>query len=174
MPDPTRRTKRKEAELIGRAAHNPGVIRQVNKILSDTGQPILHAQDFSLQIDRELFLLINDKQSAGEVVPSGDMWDSLDDILSERLKEIGQSISAIDKKPSRNLALSVLQWRLEKKKLLNTELQQMLRTARSNGESESLEQLAQQVERLTVEIKQIDRAKMGLSSRSKHRYAHKW
>ncbi len=174
IPDPTQRTKRRETEFLGRCAHNPLLIRQVNKILSDNGQAILHAQDFSIQIDREIFLLINNKQSSGEVATSGQMWDSLDEVLAERLKVISKETINSDKKPSRSLALSVLQWRAEKKKQLLTEFQQMLRTAKFNGENQSLEALAQQVESLSVEIKEIDHAKMGISSRSKHRYAHKW
>lgn len=174
IPDPTMRTKRRETEFLGRCAHTPILIRQVNKILSDNGQMILHAQDFSIQIDREIFLFINNKQSSGEVAASSEMWDSLDEVLAERLKVISRATDTIDKKPSRSLALSVLQWRWEKKNELLKEFKQMLRTAKINGEAQSLEALAQQVESLSVEIKEIDHAKMGISSRSKHRYAHKW
>ncbi|MEM9774420.1 MAG: DNA primase [Chloroflexota bacterium] len=172
--NPALRTARREEEFLGRCSQNPILIRQVNKILSESGQPILHAQDFSVQIDREIFTLLNNKQSAGDVVSTSEMWDSLDDILAERMRLIRREFVSNDKKPVRSLALSVLQWRLEKKKQLNAELKQLLLTARQNAEVDYLGILTKQVEELTVEIKAIHQARTGISSRSKQRYAHKW
>ncbi|MEM8857984.1 MAG: DNA primase [Chloroflexota bacterium] len=172
--DPSLRTARREEEFLGRCGQNPILIRQVNKILSESGQPILHAQDFSVQIDREIFTVLNNKQSAGDVVSTSEMWDSLDQILAERMRLIRREFVSNDKKPVRSLALSVLQWRLEKKKQLNAELKQLLHTARQNSENEQLDLLTRQVEELTVEIKAIHQARTGIGSRSKHRYAHRW
>ena len=174
LRDPTRRTIKREEEFLGRCIHNPVLIRQVNKILSETGQPILHSQDFSVQIDRELFLLLNNKQSAGDVAASGEMWDSLEPILAERLKVISREALASDKKPGRSLALSVLQWRWEKKKLLHRNLKMMIIAAHSNAEQDSIDLLTRQIQDLGKEISEIDQAKTGISSRGNRRYSHKW
>ncbi|MFK7800871.1 MAG: DNA primase [Anaerolineae bacterium] len=174
LRDPSRRTTRREEEFLGRCVHSPILIRQVNKILSETGQPILHAQDFSVQIDRELFLIMNNKQSAGEVATSGEMWDSLEPILAERLKVISKEALASDKKPGRSLALSVLQWRWEKKKQLHRDLKLMVTDAHINAEQESLNLLTHQIKNLGEEINEIDQAKTGISSRGNRRYSHKW
>ncbi|MFT5194435.1 MAG: DNA primase [Cellvibrionaceae bacterium] len=174
LRDFSRRTTRREEEFLGRCVHSPILIRQVNKILSEIGQPILHAQDFSVQIDRELFLIINNKQSAGEVVTASGMWDSLEPILVERLKFISTEAVVSDKKPGRSLALSVLQWRWEKKKQLHRDLKLMITSAHHNSEQESLSELTLQVNNLNEEIREIDQAKTGISSRGNRRYSHKW
>lgn len=174
LRDPARRTIKREEEFLGRCIHSPVLIRQVNKILSETGQPILHAQDFSVQIDRELFLIINNKQSAGDVATSGEMWDSLEPILAERLKVISREALASDRKPGRSLALSVLQWRWEKKKQLHRDLKMMITAAHSNAERDSIDLLTRQIQDLGKEISEIDQAKTGISSRGNRRYSHKW
>ncbi len=117
---------------------------------------------------------MNNKQSAGEVATSGEMWDSLEPILAERLKVISKEALASDKKPGRSLALSVLQWRWEKKKQLHRDLKLMVTDAHINAEQESLNLLTRQIKNLGEEINEIDQAKTGISSRGNRRYSHKW
>lgn len=97
----------------------PGVLAATNSILRRQGEAEVAGSDFSRVDDRALFNVITERATMASVVTIDEMCDSLEAVLAERVRELTSlpptPESRLDRLPD-TLALSVLDWRLEKLK----------------------------------------------------------
>ena len=126
-----RRLPQLEENFLRQCLEHPGTIHHVNHILSRQKQPEVGAGDFERVEDRALLAVILDRaQPAGpEVATIEELCDSLDAVLAERVRSLMALPPSPGMKLNRlpdSLALSVLDWRLEKIRRRNTELKQLL------------------------------------------------
>ena len=166
---------RLEENFLRQCLEHPGTIHHVNHILSRQRQPEVGASDFERVEDRALLAIILDRaQPDGpEVVTIEELCDSLDVVLAERVR----SLMALPPSPGmklnrlpESLALSVLDWRLEKIRRRNSELEQLVKAARG---SESAGELARLYGDLLATsqpaMQRIHQAKDALSAQGRRR-----
>ena len=170
-----RRLPQLEENFLRQCLEHPGTIHHVNHILSRQRQPEVGASDFERVEDRALLAIILDRaQPDGpEVVTIEELCDSLDVVLAERVR----SLMALPPSPGmklnrlpESLALSVLDWRLEKIRRRNSELEQLVKAARG---SESAGELARLYGDLLATsqpaMQRIHQAKDALSAQGRRR-----
>ena len=122
---------RLEENFLRQCLEHPGTINHVNHILSRQKQPEVSASDFERVEDRALLAVILDRAQPDrpEVATIEELCDSLDAVLAERVRSLMALPPSPGMKLNRlpdSLALSVLDWRLEKIRRRNTELKQLL------------------------------------------------
>ncbi len=170
-----RRLPRLEENFLRQCLEYPGAIHHVNRTLSRQGQPEVGGNDFERAEDRALLAIILDRAQPDrpEVATIEELCDSLDAVLAERVR----SLMALPPSPGmklnrlpESLALSVLDWRLEKIRRRNSELEQLVKAARG---SEPAGELARLYGDLLVTsqpaMQRIHQAKDALSAQGRRR-----
>ncbi|MEM7802502.1 MAG: toprim domain-containing protein [Chloroflexota bacterium] len=167
LRDPQQIILRKEEYFLAECLANPMKLRKVNLLLSETGEPIVHSEDFSQSIDRTIFLLIHQSHSTGSVVTTEEMWDSLEGFIQQRIVYLQQISLSESKDPIRFLVLSILECRHTKENQLIAEIKQLLRDARIENNEDAIGLLEQKWYKTTMRVNQLNRAKRSLSSLSR-------
>ncbi|MDJ0756968.1 MAG: DNA primase [Ardenticatenaceae bacterium] len=164
--------KKIEENFLRECLIDPLLIRRINRMLSQEGQSIIHAEDFSSAVDRTLFVVLNQQQSLGVVASIEEIWDSLDALMQQRVQQLMQLSSTKqaerEKLPER-LVHSVLDWRLRKANQLNDELKLLIREAKQEADVELVRNYTQQHAELTRQIYQVNRAKAAIKGISRRR-----
>ncbi len=164
--------RKKEEFFLRECLTDPLLIRNINRRLSQEGQPIIHAEDFSSAADQALFVTLNQHQSTGFVASIDEIWDSLNQALQQRARELmARSPTAVaerDRLPVR-LMLTVLDWRLEKANQLNDELKLLIREAKTDADQDLVQVYTQQHADLTRKIRQLTRAKGAMQAIGRRR-----
>jgi hypothetical protein len=150
-----------------------GALNHVNRILSQLKQPEVDAADFDRPEDRGLFAVILDRAQPNrpEVATIVELCDSLDVVLAERVRSLMALPPSpgikLDKLPD-SLALSVLDWRLEKIRKRNSELKQLVAAESQAGAAPGLAQLyGEHVAKSQLAMKGINQAKRALSAQGR-------
>jgi DNA primase len=168
-----RRTSSLEENFIRQCLRYPGALTSVNLILNRHKQPEVTAADFTLAEDRELFAVIAYRATQPTVAAIVDLCDSLDSVLAERVKMFISPAFNPEPRLARlpdTLALSVLDWRLEKLRENITILQQLtLSEAMADSTEEQQPLYGEQVEVMKETMHRINLAKNGMSAIGRRR-----
>jgi DNA primase len=109
----------REVNFLRQCLQYPHVLTAVNKTLRAYGQPEVSANDFESVEDRSIFLVLNERLTHSTVVTIEELWDDLDDSLSDRVYSLltlsAVAESKLDRLPD-TLVSSVLDWRAERLK----------------------------------------------------------
>ena len=171
-----RQPPRLEENFLRQCLEYPGALHHVNRILSQNRQPEVSATDFARAEDRGLFLEIAHRAQPNqpEVATIAELCDSLDAVLAERVRSLmalpPSPETKLDRLPD-TLALSVLDWRLEKIREHNTVLKQLLIAENLTGPDEDyLARLyGDQLQTSQAAMRRIDQARHAMSAMGRRR-----
>lgn len=160
----------REANFLRHCLQYPQLLTQVNQQLRRTRQPELGETDFIQAEDRALLGQMYQQLRYGVVAVRSELWDSSDDVLQERIKTLEKlpliAESQLDHLVEK-LAHSVLDWRCDRIKQRNRELQQLLRIQRE--EVADQRDFYQQILAGSQELQRINRAKEAMSAVGRRR-----
>lgn len=160
----------REANFLRHCLHYPQLLLQVNQQLRLARQPALSETDFLQAEDRILLGQMYQQLRYGVVAVRSELWDSSEDVLRERINTLEQlpliAESQLDHLVEK-LAHSVLDWRCDRIKQRNRELQQLLRVQRE--EAVDQQDFYQQIIVGSQELQQINRAKEAMSAAGRRR-----
>ena len=141
----------------------------MNYQLSRHKQPEVTAADFVRVEDKALLEIIVERATLPTVATIEELCDSLDSVLAQRVKALFAKPSTpgikLDRLPD-SLALSVLDWRLEKIREHNTILKQLLP---SGSQTESKDELTRSYLDQVQEMGRINRARDAMSATGRRR-----
>ena len=172
---PTRRAPRLEENFLRQCLEHPGTINPVNHILSRQKQAEVSATDFERAEDRGLLavVLARAQPNRPEVATIDELCDSLDVVLAERVRSLMARPPLPGMKLERlpdALALSVLDWRLEKIRTLISELDQLLASKKQLGSAGELDELYNNLRATSQQALQgIHQAKDAMSAQGRRR-----
>lgn len=158
-----------EENFIRQCLEHPGALSSVNFLLGRHKQPDVTAADFVRVEDRALLTVIAERATLPAVATIEELCDSLDSALAQRVKALFAKSSTpgvkLDRLPD-SLALSVLDWRLEKIREHNTILKQLLP---SGSQDESRDELTRSYLDQVQEMGRINRARDAMSATGRRR-----
>jgi hypothetical protein len=164
-----RRTTRLEENFLRQCLEHPGALPAVNYQLTRLRMPEVAAADFGRAEDRALLAEIARRATLPTVATIAELCDSLDSALAQRVRTLLVAPPApatkLDRLPEA-LALSVLDWRLEKIREYNTILKQLRPSGNDLAPADELTRayLAQ-----VEQMKRINRAREALSPTGRRR-----
>ena len=164
-----RHSPRLEENFLRQCLEHPGALSAVNYLLSRHKQPEVSTVDFVRVEDKVLLGIIADRATMPTVATIDELCDSLDSVIAQRVKALFDKPSTLGKKLDRlpdSLALSVLDWRLEKIREQNTILKQLLPSGSQIG---SQDELTQSYLDQVQEMKRINRARDAMSATGRRR-----
>ena len=164
-----RHPTRLEENFLRQCLEFPGAIHHVNRLLSYQKQSEVSAADFGRAEDKALLAIIVERATMPTVAPIAELCDSLDSVLAQRVKTLLTLTPTPGNKLERlpeALALSVLDWRLEKIREYNTILKQLLP---SGGQAGSDDELTQSYLAQVPEMERIHQARDALSMTGQRR-----
>jgi DNA primase catalytic core len=168
-----RRTGRLEENFLRQCLEHPGAINHVNRLLRHNKQPEVSADDFVRVEDKAILAVIEERATQPAVATIAELCDSLDAVLAQRVKALLGSSSTpgmkLDRLPD-SLALSVLDWRLEKIREYNTILKQLLP---AGGRMDSEDELTRSYLGQIREMKRINHARDAMSATGRRRAEEK-
>jgi hypothetical protein len=168
-----RHSQQLEADFLRQCLEHPGAINHVNRLLRHSKQPEVSAADFLRVEDKALLAEIERRATLPSVATIAEMCDSLDSVLAQRVKALLALPPApgmkLDRLPD-SLALSVLDWRLEKIREHNTILKQLLP---AGGQIEPEDEFTRSYLAQVREMGRINRAREALSASGRRREEEK-
>lgn len=164
-----RHASRLEENFLRQCLEHPGALSAVNYLLGRHKQPEVSAADFVRVEDRALLDVIAQRATLPTVATIDELCDSLDSVLAQRVKALFAKPSTpgikLDRLPD-SLALSVLDWRLEKIREHNTILKQLLP---SGSPTESKDELTGAYLAQVQEMGRINRARDAMTATGRRR-----
>lgn len=161
----------REANYLCQCMHYPRLIGQVDQKLAEAGQPRVTHTDFSSADDQAVFQQIVKWAAGRSVAAIDELCDSLDLTLLDRVQFLLSLPSTPESEHERlaeKLALSVLDWRLEKNIQLVHVVKQLVREAQAQQEPDA-RAMYDRLNELTLAKLNIDRARMALSATNRRR-----
>lgn len=160
-------TGMREENFLRQCLRHPRVVDRVNERLSQGQQPPVSGNDFSRPDDRALWRHIRKWAGLMPVATIEDLCDSLEDeVLQQRIKSLlalpETTESELERLPDR-LALSILDWRLQKVKSLIGKVEGLFREAEELERSERV-LYAEQLRELTHQFSSINKAQVALTA----------
>ncbi|HRQ13600.1 MAG TPA: DNA primase [Promineifilum sp.] len=158
-----------EENFLRQCLEHPGALSTVNYLLSRNKQRDVSADDFTRIEDKALLAIVAQRATVPTVATIEELCDSLDSVLAQRVKTLFAKPSSLKIKLERlpdTLALSVLDWRLEKIREHNTILKQLLP---SGGQTEPGDELTRSYLDQVQEMGRINRARDAMSATSRRR-----
>ena len=166
-----RRPPALEDNFLRQCLEYPGALPHVNRILSHHRQREVAPEDFVRGEDRGLLAEIARRATLPEVATIAELCDSLDAVLAERVRGLMALPPTPGTKLERlpdSLALSVLDWRLEKIREHNTILKQLLLAEKRKGADEALARLyGDQLHTSQEAMRRIDVARHAMSAQGR-------
>ncbi|MBP6015297.1 MAG: DNA primase [Candidatus Promineofilum sp.] len=164
-----RHASRLEENFLRQCLEHPGALSAVNYLLGRHKQLEVSAADFVRGEDRALLDVIAQRATLPTVATIDELCDSLDSVLAQRVKALFAKPSTpgikLDRLPD-SLALSVLDWRLEKIREHNTILKQLLP---SGSPTESKDELTRSYLAQVQEMGRINRARDAMTATGRRR-----
>ena len=158
-----------EENFLRQCLEHPGALSAVNYLLSRGKQAEVSAADFTRSDDKALLAVVAQRATFATVATIEELCDSLDSVLAQRIRVLFAKPSLPKIKLERlpdTLALSVLDWRLEKIREHNSILKQLLP---SGGQPESSDELTRAYLDQVQEMGRINRARDAMSATSRRR-----
>jgi DNA primase len=164
-----RRTARLEEDFLRQCLEHPGALSAVNYLLSRHKLREVSDADFARAEDKALLAEIAHRATLPTVATIAELCDSLDSALAQRVKALAATPPKPGMKLERlpdSLALSVLDWRLEKIREHNTIFKQLFPT-------ESTDELTMSYLEQVQEMKRINYARDAMSASGRRRAAER-
>lgn len=164
-----RHSPRLEENFLRQCLEHPGALPAVNYLLSRQKQPEVSTADFVRVEDKILLGIISDRATTPTVATIAELCDSLDSAIGQRVKALFEKPSTLGNRLDRlpdSLALSVLDWRLEKIREQNSILKQLLP---SGSRFDSKDELTQSYLDQVQEMKRINHARSAMSATGRRR-----
>lgn len=148
--------------LLRECLRYPHIIGRVNQRLQEQKLAPISEEDFTAPEDRALWRHLLRLAPRWSVVTSEELWDSLDDeILRERVQSLlahpATAESQIDSLPD-SVIPSILDWRFERARSLQLEVQHLYREAEVNGDRDMMALYAQQLTDVTTQTRLFGKA----------------
>jgi DNA primase len=168
-----RKTAALEMNFLRECLATPGALTRVNAILRKHKMLELTRDDFEDTRDRELFAEVAFRATQQAVAGIDELCDSLDAVLAERVRALFSSSpltpeTPLDRLPDA-LALSVLDWRLEKLRERNAVLSALLVEARTGASGGTSEEYGAQLLAVQAEMLQINKAQNDMTALGRRR-----
>jgi len=161
----------REANYLCQCLHYPQMLALVNQKLREIDQTDVVEADFSSAEDQAVLRQMYHWTQGVSVAAIEDLWDSLDATLIERV----QFLLALPQTPESEidrladkLALSVLDWRLEKKSQLVSAVKQVVRSSTGQTDADA-KAMYQQLNELSIAKLRIHKARDAMSASSRRR-----
>ncbi len=168
-----RKIARLEENFLRQCLEHPGAINHVNRLLRHNKQVEVSADDFVRVEDKAILAIIEERATQPSVATIAELCDSLDSVLAQRVKALlGSSPTPgmrLERLPD-SLALSVLDWRLEKIRDHNTILKSLLP---AGGRMDSEDELTRSYLDQIREMKRINQARDAMSATGRRRAEEK-
>lgn len=167
-----RQIRRLEENFLRQCLEYPGAITSINYILHKFKQPEVSTEDFLLVEDRAIFTEIVHRATMPTVAAPEELCDSLDSVLAERVKTLLNLPSSPSTRQDRlpeTLALSLLDWRLEKIREHNAILRQLLSDAERSSGDELTRLYDEQLHTSQAEMRRINQARDAMSAMGRRR-----
>lgn len=164
-----RHSPRLEENFLRQCLEHPGALSAVNYLLTRHKLPEVSMADFVRAEDKALLAVVAQRATLPTVATIDELCDSLDSVLAQRVKALFAKPSTLGAKLDRlpdSLALSVLDWRLEKIREHNTILKQLLP---SGSPTESKDELTRSYLDQVQEMGRINRARDAMSATGRRR-----
>ncbi|MCA9925337.1 MAG: toprim domain-containing protein, partial [Anaerolineales bacterium] len=161
----------REANYLCQCLHYPHMMVLVNQKLTETDQPQVNETDFTSTEDQTILRQMYQWAGGRTVAALDDLWDSLDATLSDRVKfllSLPQTPESELDRLADKLALSVLDWRLEKKSQLVAAVKQVVKTYQHEADADA-KAIYQQLNELTMAKLHIHKAREAMSATSRRR-----
>jgi len=168
-----RHSTRLEENFLRQCLEHPGAFQAVNYLLGRLAQREVTPADFVRGEDRALLVIIAERSTQPAVAAIDELCDSLDSELAKRVRSLFAKPSTpgmkLDRLPD-SLALSVLDWRLEKIREHNTILKsEITRHLPSGGQTELGDELSRSYLDQVQEMKRINHARDAMSASNRRR-----
>lgn len=162
-----------EQDYLRQALAYPGVITSANAVLRRQGEAEVSRRDFTRTDDQAVFDAMEARAAVLPVVTIEEMCDSLEPVLADRVRELmtlpPTPETRLDRLPDM-LALSVLDWRLEKLKEQNVTLQQIQSSEGWGAMDEEVAQLfGEQIREIRMAMQRIHSARSAMSALGRRR-----
>lgn len=164
-----RHSPRLEENFLRQCLEHPGALPAVNYLLTRHKQQEVSAADFVRVEDKIILDTISDRTTTPSVATIDELCDSLDSAIAQRVRALFEKPSTLGNKLDRlpdSLALSVLDWRLEKIREQNSILKQFLP---AGGRFDSKDELTQSYLDQVQEMKRINHARDAMSATGRRR-----
>jgi DNA primase len=165
-------TEMRKSNYLSQCLNYPQVMIQVNEKLARNEQAIVSEADFTAAEDKLLLRQMYQRINSGNIVTIEELCDSLEGSLLERAHALLTLPPAPESKLERladTLVLSVLDWRLEKFRNHNFELQQLFRDTQKQQKPELVEMVGQQIHESRLAIQRINKARDAMSAVNRRR-----
>ncbi len=162
-----------EQDYLRQALAYPGVIASANAVLRRQGEAEVSRRDFTRTDDQAVFDAMEVRAAVLPVVTIEEMCDSLEPVLADRVRELltlpPTPETRLDRLPDM-LALSVLDWRLEKLKEQNVTLQQIQSSEGWGTMDEEVAHLfGEQIREIRMAMQRIHKARSAMSALGRRR-----
>ena len=159
-------TDLREENFLRQCLKHPQIVDKVDERLIRVQQPRVGDDDFGRPDDRALWRHLRKWSALRPVATIEDLCDSLnDEVLQQRVKSLlalpETTEPELEKLPDR-LALSILDWRLQKVKSLIGKVEGLFREARQL-EREEMVMYAEQLRELTYQFSSINKAQKAMT-----------
>ncbi len=161
----------REANYLCQCLNYPQMMALVNQKLRAIDQPDVDEGDFTSAEDQAVLRQMYHWTQDASVAAIEDLWDSLDATLIDRVKfllALPQTPESEIDRLADKLALSVLDWRLEKKSQLVSAVKQVVRSAKGQTDADA-KTMYQQLNELSIAKLRIHKARDAMSASSRRR-----
>ena len=161
----------REDNYLCQCLHYPQMMALVNQKLRAIDQTDVVGGDFTSAEDQAVWRQMYHWTQDVSVAAIEDLWDSLDATLIDRVKfllALPQTPESEIDRLADKLALSVLDWRLEKKSQLVSAVKQVMRSATDQTDTD-VKAMYQQLNKLSIAKLRIHKARDAMSASSRRR-----
>ncbi|KAA3658827.1 MAG: toprim domain-containing protein [Chloroflexi bacterium] len=161
----------REANYLCQCLHYAQMLALVNQKLRAIDQTDVAEADFSSAEDQAILRQMYHWTQGVSVAAIEDLWDSLDATLIDRVKfllALPQTPESEIDRLADKLALSVLDWRLEKKSQLVSAVKQVVRSSTGQTDADA-KAMYQQLNELSIAKLRIHKARDAMSASSRRR-----
>ena len=161
----------REANYLCQCLNYPQMIALVNQKLREIDQSEVEEVDFTSAEDQAILRQMYHWAQGSSVAAIGELWDSLESALIDRVKfllALPQTPETELDRLADKLALSVLDWRLEKKSQLVSAVKQVVRSATGQTDADA-KAMYQQLNELSIAKLRIHKARDAMSASSRRR-----
>ena len=162
----------RQENFLRQCLRNRQILRLVDTRLQSCDESLVGEADFDRPEDKALIREIRQMSASPAVVANGELWDSLDDVLHERVDALLALPPSPENEPERladTLVLSVLDWRRVQVNREIDEIKKHYRDAQTTQDQEAQEMYQQTLRELWASRRRLDQARNAMSASGRRR-----
>ncbi|NKQ36026.1 MAG: DNA primase [Chloroflexi bacterium] len=162
----------RQENFLRQCLRNRQILRLVDTRLQSCDESLIGEADFDRPEDKALIREIRQMSASPAVVTNGELWDSLDDVLHERVDALLALPPSPENEPERladTLVLSVLDWRLVQVKKEINAIKQHYRDAQAANDQDVLETYQHTLQELLLVMLRLNKARDAMSASGRRR-----